>query len=180
MGTHDVLRLLNRVTAPLRHRLNMVVARMVLDAVSDAAQRQGMRVTVLADEVLDDIEHFQPGGLTHVPLKGAEGVLVCVGGQRGHAIALGVANRDARPTGLQPGETGLYAAQPGTGGLKVLLDAAGNITLTPTATVTITGALLVTGEIAAMTAAPGTAAVHLSTHLHPTATGPSGPPTAGT
>jgi len=177
MSASELLRLINRATAPLRHRLNMTVSRMVLDAVSDAAQRQGLRVLVLADEVIDDVEHFQPGGLTHVPLPGAEGVLLCVGGNRSHPVALGVANREARPTGLQPGETGLYSAQAGTGGLKVLLGADGNIVLTPTATVTIEGSLLVTGDVAAGSAAPATTRT-LLTHTHGTALGPTSPPIA--
>jgi phage baseplate assembly protein V len=176
MGTADALvRLVQQVTAPLRHRLAMVVSRLVLDAVNDAAKLQGLRVQVLADEVLDEVEHFQPGGLTHVPLAGAEGVLLCVGGNRAHAVAVGVANRDARPTGLLPGETGLYSAQAGSGGLKVLLDAEGNIVLTPTATVTIEGALLVTGDVSAGTATPATTR-SLLTHPHGTAMGPTSPP----
>jgi phage baseplate assembly protein V len=168
-----VVRLLQRALRPLNTRIGMVVGRLVVDAVNDAAKRQGLRVLVLADEVLDSVEHFQPGGLTHVALKGAEGVLLCVGGRRGHPVALGVANREARPTGLQPGETGLYSASAETTGLKILLDKDGNVVLTPTVKVTINLKLDVTGTVT--THASGSP-VELSAHTHNTAMGPSGPP----
>jgi len=182
MNAGDLVRLIHRATAPMWHRLNMTVSRMVLDAVNEAAQRQGLRVLVLADEVIDDVEHFQPGGLSHVPLAGAEGVLLCVGGNRAHPVAVGVSNAEARPTGLLPGETALYAAQPGTGGLKVLLDADGNIVLTPTGKVTIDGNLIVSGHVAAageVFAMSATTPVSLSLHLHPTPLGPTQVPTPG-
>lgn len=116
-------------TAPLRNRLANVVSRMVVDAVNDAAQRQGLRVLGRADEVLDEVEHFQPGGLSHVALPGADGVLLCVGGVRAHPVAMGVANTEARPVGLQPGETALYTASQGTAGVKVHCTAADEVRL---------------------------------------------------
>jgi len=160
-----VIRLVHEATRPMRSRLNAVVARLVVDAVNDAAARQLLRVEVLADEVIDPVEHFQPGGLTHVPLAGAEGLLLCVGGDRSHPIAVGVSNRDKRPTGLAAGETGLYSAVPSYGGLKIKLDADGNVVLTPTGKVTIDGNLEVSGEVTAKSASPATK-VTLSHHAH--------------
>jgi Gp45 protein len=128
--TDGLVRMLQRAMAPLTTRLSMVVSRLVVDAVNDAAKRQGLRVLVLADEVIDGVEHMQPGGLTHRALPGAEGILLCVGGHRGHPLAIGVSNRDARPTGLQPGETALYAAG-GVPGPKVLCKPDGEVQLGP-------------------------------------------------
>jgi phage gp45-like len=171
----EIIRIVHRATAPLRHQVNAMVSRVVVDAINNASKCQQLKVVALADEVLDDVEHFQPGGLTHHPLNGAEGVIVCVGGDRDHAIALGVANRSARPTGGAPGETVLYSASPGTAGIKIKLLANGDIELTPTATVTIKGALVVNGDV---TAGAATSPITLLTHLHPTGMGPSSAPTA--
>lgn len=181
MSNADALiRLLQRATAPLVTRLNMAVSRFVLDAVDDAAKRQGLRVLVLADEVIDHVEHMQPGGLTHRALPGAEGVLLCVGGHRGHPLAVGVSNRDARPTGLQPGETGVYSVGD-EGGLKILLKADGSIELTPTGTplpkVKIVGTLEVTGDVKAGTLT-GPTTRSLLLHPHGTPMGPTTPPLA--
>jgi phage baseplate assembly protein V len=165
-------------TAPLRNRLANVVSRMLVDAVNDAAKRQGLRVLGRADEVLDDVEHFQPGGLSHVALPGAEGVLLCVGGVRAHPIAIGVANREARPTGLQAGETGLYTAAAETAGMKIRCLADGTIELSPAGpvpTVKVVGQLSVTGDVQAGTLTPATMR-SLLLHLHPTAMGPAGAP----
>jgi phage baseplate assembly protein V len=173
MAAQDLIRLLHRATAPLRNRLSAVVGRIVLDAIDDSGKRQVLRALGLADEVLEGIEHFQPGGLTHVALPGAEAVLLCVGGVRSHPLALGLANAGARPTGLQPGETGLYCASAAHAGLKILLDKDGNVVITPTVKVTINLKLDVTGTVT--THASGSP-VELSTHTHNTAMGPSGPP----
>lgn len=169
----QIISLVHRATAPLRHRLDMVASRIVVDAVTDSTKLQSLKAAALADEVLDDVEHMQPGGLSHVPLTGGEGVLVCVAGHRDHPIALCVSNRSTRPTGLQPGETVLYCAAPGGAGVKIKLKSNGDIELTPTTKVTITGNLEVTGEV---TAKSTTTPIKLSTHTHNTAMGPSGLP----
>ncbi len=129
MRTQDVLRIVHKATARTRLRVGNMLTRLVIDAAVDSAGFQQLNAEALANEDLDEIEHFQPGGLTHVPLTGAEGVLLSVGGSREVAIALGVANRDQRPKGLTPGETGLYLAIPTVGGLKVLCRVDGTLAL---------------------------------------------------
>jgi phage gp45-like len=175
----DFVRIIHQATASLRRRVTMMVSRIVVDAVSDATKLQSLRVQAFADEVIDPVEHFQPGGLSHVALQGAEGILVCAAGFRDHPLALGVSNRDKRPKGLLPGETVLYCASPSGGGVKIKLGADGNIELTPTgapiAKVTVVGDLVVTGEVTAGAAVPA-AGVKLTTHMHP---GLASPPTPG-
>lgn len=173
----QLISLIHRATASLRHALDMVASRIVIESVQDGSKLQGLKAMALADEPLEDIEHMQPGGLSHVPLAGAEGALICIAGRREHPIALCVSNRSSRPTGGQPGETVLYCSAPGGAGVKIRLKANGDIELTPTAKVTIAGDLEVTGEV---TALAGTTPVGLSTHTHNTAMGPSGPPNPGT
>lgn len=182
MGAADqLISLIHRATASLRHRLDMVASRIVVDGVQDSSKLQGLKAVALADEVLDEIEHMQPGGLSHVPLAGAEGVLVCIAGHRDHPIALCVSNRGSRPTGGAPGETVLYCAAAGGGaGVRIRLKADGSIELTPASgkNVKVVGNLDVTGEVTANSAVPA-AKVTLTQHKHPTAMGPSGAPVPG-
>ncbi len=184
-AAEQIIALIHRATSSLRHRLDMVASRIVVEGVKDGSKLQSLKAQALADEPLEDIEHMQPGGLSHVPLSGAEGVLICVAGRRDIPIALCVSNRAARPTGGAPGETVLYCASQAGAGVKIRLKANGDIELTPTAKVTIagkveitgdvaiTGALTVTGEVTAKSASMP---IKLSTHPHNTAMGPSGPP----
>lgn len=178
MDVSDLVRLIHSATAPLKQRLGMMVSRIVIDAVNDGTLLQSLRVTALADEVLDRVEHMQPGGLTHHAMPGAEGVLVCPGGYRDHPIALAVSNRAARPRGGAPGETALWSSTPGTGGLKIRLLADGDIEMTPTAGVRIVGNLDVTGLVTALAGTPG--AVGVTTHGTPSPMGPLPPPMPGT
>lgn len=172
----DLVRVIERVVAPLRARIDMQVSRFVVDAVISSGKLQTLKGIGFADEVIDPIEHFEPGGLTHNPGQGAEGVLLSGGGYRDHPMAVGVSQRSARPVNLANGETALYTAG-AQGGTRILLKTDGSVVITPSSKVRIEGDLEVTGEVKAM--ADG-ASVSLSTHQHPTAMGPSGPPTPGT
>lgn len=163
-----------RAMRPLVNRVNNMFMRILVDSVNDGTMLQTLKAFGLSDDALEDIEHMQPGGLTHVPLSGAEGVGAAIGGGREHVIALGVSNRNARPTGLAAGETGLYNVSLGeSGGLKIKLLANGDVLITPSHKTRIVGDLEVTGEITAMA---DSTPVKLSTHKHPSAMGPTGAP----
>lgn len=113
-----------RAAGPLRRtrdRLQMMVGRAIIAAVRDTTGIQEVQVELLADEVQDGVEHFQPYGLTAHPKAGAEGLAVAVGGLRSHAIVLAVGDRRYRLTGLSEGEVALHDDQ----GQKVHLTRAG-------------------------------------------------------
>lgn len=196
MNVEQILSLVNKATARTRQRVSAMVAQLVVDSVDDSQMWQVIKAKVLEGEVLDGIPHLQPGGLVHVPLPGSEGVLLSVSGQRDGAVAVCVSTRDKRPTGLAPGETGLYSTTTGedyTGGLKLLLRQDGGVEVLPSATAKfivtgdaeITGSLIVKdtiysyGEVFALYPVPGTR-VGLSTHIHPAPMGPTSSPTPGT
>lgn len=115
----DMFRLVHKATSRMRTQVGMMIARAVVESVGDGSGFQGLTVTVLAGESLDDVEHLQPGGLSHVSVKGAEGVLLCTNGSRDNAVALGVANRGERPKDLLPGATVVYAIGPLAGQLRI-------------------------------------------------------------
>lgn len=133
MSTHQVAGIFSRLVSPLARRVRLSIGRCVIEALNDERTLQMLKVQGLADVVRDDVEHFQPGGLTHVALEGAEGLLLAVGGDSSHSVALGVSNREKRPKGLSPGETKVYAVDAGDGGVlgHLYLKADGTAELVP-------------------------------------------------
>lgn len=118
-----IRRLIERQMAPTIRRVNLAIARGVIRSLNDAAKAQALQVSLLDDELADDVEHFQPFGLSFVPPTGAEVVALAVGGNRDHLIALGATSRSHRPTGASEGEGGLYTLT----GWKVFCDDEGNV-----------------------------------------------------
>lgn len=101
-------KLINSLLAPIRRRVRLMVSRAILSAVNDAGGIQAVQVKLLADEVRDSVERFQNYGMTSFPLPGAEGVMVCVSGNRDHGIVIAMDDRRYRIKGLQAGEVALY------------------------------------------------------------------------
>lgn len=68
-----------------------------------------VQAELLADEVVDNIEHVQPYGLHFHPPTEAECVVACVGDDRANSVAFGLNLRGDRPQeAIEPGEGGLY------------------------------------------------------------------------
>jgi phage baseplate assembly protein V len=114
---------LSRLLEPLRRRVMLTVGRAVLRAVSDGPGLQTLQLTLLAGETRDGVERVQPYGLTTVPQAGAEAVVLCIGGNRDHPVAIVVGDAGGRPSGLGPGEVCLYSSQDAAGGHRVLMKA---------------------------------------------------------
>jgi phage baseplate assembly protein V len=92
----------------LMARVRGMVSRAVVGLVNDVLKMQGVQITLLADQVADDVEHFQHYGFTSVPLPGAEGIALAVGGNTGHTVLINVDDRRYRLTGLASGDVALY------------------------------------------------------------------------
>lgn len=100
--------LFDRMTAGMRNRIQMMVARAVVERVDDDAGVQAVQLSATADELIEDAERFQDYGFTSKPHPGAEAVMVFPGGLRSHGLVLAVADRRYRLKGLQDGEVALY------------------------------------------------------------------------
>lgn len=92
----------------LMGRVRGMIARVVLNLVNDATKLQAVQVTLLADQVPDDVEHFQHYGFTSVPHAGAEGIALAIGGSTGHTVVVNVDDRRYRLKALPDGEVALY------------------------------------------------------------------------
>lgn len=95
----------------LNSRVQMMVGRAVLSAVQDDSKLQELQVELLSDEVHDGVEHFTPYGFTAHPKKGAEAIMLAVGGLRSHGLVITVADRRYRLTSLAEGEVALHDDQ---------------------------------------------------------------------
>lgn len=85
-----------------------MLARSVVRLIDDAKALQTLQVEALAGETRDRVERFQQYGFTAHPLAGAEAILLSLGGNRDHAVAIAVDDRRHRKNGLAPGEVALY------------------------------------------------------------------------
>lgn len=104
----DICSIFDKLVAPLRRRVRLMVSRAILSAISDGSGIQLVQVKLLDSEVRDGVEHFQNYGYSSVPHPGAEGVMVCVSGDRDHGIVINMDDRRYRIKGLQNGEVALY------------------------------------------------------------------------
>ncbi|WP_447588634.1 phage baseplate assembly protein V [Aquipseudomonas campi] len=102
------MRGIDRLLSPMRRRLAHIVTRAVVTLVNDAAKMQALQLRLLADETLDNVEHWQPYGFTANPLAGAEALVLAVGGHRAHSVVVSCGDRRYRITGMQGGEVAIY------------------------------------------------------------------------
>lgn len=119
-----------RLLAPYVRRLSNMVARGSVSLVNAATKMQSLQLRLLAGESKDDVEHFEPYGLTSHPQPGAECVALFLDGDRSHGVVVCVADRRYRVKGLASGEVILHDDQGQSvylmrGGIK-LTDKAGS------------------------------------------------------
>ncbi len=150
---------MRRMLAPLHRRVMLLAGRGVVKLTDDAPKLQTVQLELLARDVRGRVERFQEYGFTSVPHPGAEAVVICIGGNRDHMIALATEDRRYRPTDLKPGQTMIYDSS----GTRLLLGADGTVEILAAVKVTvkcplvrIEGNLEVTGEIKDRADADGT------------------------
>lgn len=117
---------LDRALRPLKTRVANILSRFVVQRVDDSPKMQLLQLGALADETREDVERFQNYGFTGVPLEGAEGVVLFVGGKREHGLAVAVDDRRYRIKNLNPGEVAVYTDQ----GDKIVIERGGTIRVT--------------------------------------------------
>lgn len=88
--------------------LKNLLARCSVALVNATAKMQTVQVRLLAGEVKDNIEHFEPYGFTSNAHPGAEGIAAFFAGDRSHGVVLCIADRRFRLKELKPGEVALY------------------------------------------------------------------------
>ncbi len=95
---------------PMLARIRLMASRCVLRSINDAPRGQEVQISLLAGELVERAERFQEYGFTSVPLPGAEGLGIALGGSRDHMIVVATEDRRYR-IHAQPGEVALYDDQ---------------------------------------------------------------------
>lgn len=104
----ELMRIINKVLQPVHRKLRLMVTRGVVQLVDPSTMLQQLQLKAIGGELLDAIEHWEPYGYTSRPHPGAEALLLSVGGDRDHAVAVSVADRRFRLKNLAKGEVALY------------------------------------------------------------------------
>ncbi|GJD58348.1 phage baseplate assembly protein domain-containing protein [Methylobacterium dankookense] len=89
------------------------VSRATLVKADDKPKMQELTVRARFGEQWTNIEHWQPYGVTSVPLEPKDGqeaevLIAYLGGSPDHPIALGVADRRHRPKDMKPGDIAFH------------------------------------------------------------------------
>lgn len=134
--------MLERYVRPLTRMIRGTVARAVIKAISDDRSLQRLQVQLLADELHSQVARVQEYGFTSVPLPGAEGIFLAVGGAREHGVIIATDDTRYRPKGLAPGEVCLYTNEGDKihfkNGQIILIQSGNQITIQATTKVLIT------------------------------------------
>lgn len=97
-----------KAMGPLSRAIGNLMSRGTVKLVKSDSKMQSLQVGLLADEVADNVEHFEPYGFTSHPHGGAEALVLFPSGDKSHGIAVVVANRRYRLQGLATGDVALY------------------------------------------------------------------------
>lgn len=96
---------LGKMLGPMDQRLRNLVARGRVLAANSLGKIQRLQL-----RLKDNVEHFEPFGLTGKPMPGAEHITLFLDGDRSHGVTIVVADRRYRLQGLQDGEVALHNA----------------------------------------------------------------------
>ena len=115
-----MIRQFERLSRELRRRIFLMIGRAVLTVVDDSTGLQTVQVEALRGEVIDGAERFQMYGITSYPLKGADALVLSVGGMRQHSLIL-IDDRRHRVKGLAEGEVCIYTDEDESGNMHRIL-----------------------------------------------------------
>ena len=103
-----LIRVVERLIAPLRRRVMLMVGRGVVLLVDDRLGRQRVQIEALSGEILDDVERCQEYGFTSCPPPGSDAIVLALGGMRQHPVAVSVESPEHRAARGEMGEVVLY------------------------------------------------------------------------
>mgnify|MGYP000000314771 CR=1 FL=1 len=92
----------------LQEKVWALICRGRLTGADGGRAMRTVQTELLAGDVRDNVEHFEPYGFTSEPLMGSEVLASSLSGDRNHTIVLMVADRRYRLTGLKGGEVAIF------------------------------------------------------------------------
>lgn len=139
---NDIRKIIKIMIKPLASRIQMIVARAVIESVKDGGGIQFIKSNLLADENRDNMERFQEYGFTSVPLADAEAIVIFPGGNREHGLVIATNDRTFRLKSLADGEVALYTDE----GDKIHFKRGGIINIVATSKVDVDADLVELGN----------------------------------
>jgi phage baseplate assembly protein V len=112
-----------RIVAPVMRQVRLLISRGVVELVNDSLKCQGLQVSLLADELRDNVERFEDYGMTSHPFTGSEVLYLSVGGNRSLGVAVRVLDRRYRPKSMGEGDVCLFT----NNGERVYIESSGDI-----------------------------------------------------
>ena len=169
-----MVKMITKLLAPLSRRVRLTVGRCLLTLVDDALPLQKVQITILDGEVHDQVERLQNFGFSAVPLAGARGVTLSVGGDRAHQVIVAVDDGRHRPKSMQPGESAMYNSHGVT--LKFLADGSAVLVCTQ---LQVQGDIIATGQISDAAGSMAMMRTIFNTHPHAVSGTVAVPPVKG-
>jgi len=108
MQAADLIKFISRAIAPIKRKIALTVGRGLLLAIKDSEGLQQVQLTLLADEVKDQVELMGHFGFTSNSPIGSEAVMLSVGGNREHGIIIATEHRDKRLKDVASGDSATY------------------------------------------------------------------------
>lgn len=98
-----------RFVRPIVNRIKNMVGKFILSTVYDSGSIQLIKVSGLESEVLDSVERLQDYGFSSVPpVKNSEVLIIAMGGNRDHPVAIKADCGKFRPKGNTEGVVTMY------------------------------------------------------------------------
>lgn len=113
MKFKDLHSFFQRAIAPLKRKVQLMVGRAIITAVADSKKIQELQVSVMAEEVQEDVQSFQTYGFRSRPPAGTEAIMLSIGGNRDNPVVIATENREAKDAlpDLEAGESVWYHHQ---------------------------------------------------------------------
>ena len=103
----------DRLLAPIRRRLRLIVSRAAIRASNDSTALQTLDLGLIGDETRKGAIRIAEYGFASRPPEGAEAVYVCPGGDRAQGVVVATDDRHKRPRDLAEGECCLWTPDSG-------------------------------------------------------------------
>ena len=84
-----------------------IAGRATIHGANEGVAMRTVQLEIFAEDVRDEVEHFEPYGFTSGVKPGSEGVAISFGGDRDHTIAIVIADRRYRMK-VATGEVAVY------------------------------------------------------------------------
>lgn len=160
----------DRLLRKLWGKVVTAVTRGQVTRANSAPKMQLLNLGLHAGETADEVEHFEPYGFTSRPKAGSEAIVLKVGADGGHPVAIVVGDRRFRVTGLAEGEVAIH--NDATPASTITLKANGDIVIDHQ------GDLLLGGGATEKAVLGDVFQGLFNAHTHSTSMGPSGVPLA--